>query len=110
MRKIPGESSQRPVPLLVIGAGPTGLAALFFAAMRGIEAIGIEAGGAGGDQVAADQEVVVFRYPAVKPGQSLRLRLSETYTAPQSYRLDGEDLVFERSLGRPRNSIVLPKG
>jgi hypothetical protein len=64
----------------------------------------------GGDQVAADQEVVVFRYPAVKPGQSLRLRLSETYTAPQSYRLDGEDLVFERSLGRPRNSIVLPKG
>jgi hypothetical protein len=52
----------------------------------------------------------VFRYPAVKAGQSLRLRLSETYTAPQSYRLDGEDLVFERSLGRPRNSIVLPKG
>jgi hypothetical protein len=75
-----------------------------------LAAAGIDAGGAGGDQVAADQEVVVFRYPAVKPGQSLRLRLSETYTAPQSYRLDGEDLVFERSLGRPRNSIVLPKG
>lgn len=64
----------------------------------------------GGQQVAADQEVVVFRYPAVKAGQSLRLRLSETYTAPESYRLDGDDLVFERSLGRPRNSIVLPKG
>jgi hypothetical protein len=75
-----------------------------------LAAAGIDAGGAGGDRVAADQEVVVFRYPAVKPGQSLRLRLSETYTAPQSYRLDGEDLVFERSLGRPRNSIVLPKG
>jgi hypothetical protein len=64
----------------------------------------------GGQEVAPDQEVVVFRYPAVKAGQSLRLRLSETYTAPESYRVDGGDLVFERSLGRPRNSIVLPKG
>jgi hypothetical protein len=73
-----------------------------------LAAAGIDAGG--GDQAAADQEVVVFRYPAVKAGQSLRLRLSETYTAPQSYRLDGEDLVFERSFGRPRNSVVLPKG
>ena len=64
----------------------------------------------GGQQVAPDQEVVVFRYPAVKAGQSLRLRLSETYTAPESYRVDGDDLIFERSLGRPRNSVVLPKG
>jgi hypothetical protein len=36
--------------------------------------------------------------------------MSETYTAPQSYRLEGEDLVFDRSFGRPRNSVVLPKG
>jgi hypothetical protein len=78
-----------------------------------LAAAGIDAGGAaaaGAGQVASDQEVVVFRYPAVKPGESLRLRLSETYTAPESYRLDGDDLVFERSLGRPRNSVVLPKG
>ena len=33
-----------------------------------------------------------------------------TYTAPQSYRLDGDEFVFERSLGRPRNSVVLPRG
>jgi hypothetical protein len=46
----------------------------------------------------------------VKKGQSVRLRLSETYTAPQSYRLEGDELVFDRSLGRPRNSVVLPKG
>ena len=46
----------------------------------------------------------------MKPGQSIRLRISETYTAPQSYRLEGQDLVFERSLGRPRNSVVLPAG
>src|SRR5207253_2870223 len=43
-------------------------------------------------------------------GQSLRLRMYETYTAPQSYRLDGDELVFDRSFGRPRNSVVLPRG
>lgn len=61
-----------------------------------------------GQAVTPDTEVVVIHFPAIKPGQSLRLRISETYTAPQSYRLDGEDLVFERSLGRARNSVVLP--
>jgi hypothetical protein len=64
----------------------------------------------GDDPVAPDQEVVVTRFTPVKKGQSVRLRISETYTAPQSYRLDGDELVFERSLGRPRNSIVLPRG
>lgn len=72
-----------------------------------MKAAGIDAGG---DQVADDQQVVVTRFPAVKKGQSVRLRLSETYTAPQSYRLEGDELVFERSLGRPRNSVVLPNG
>jgi hypothetical protein len=35
----------------------------------------------GGDQVAPDQQVVVTRFSPVKKGQSIRLRLSETYTA-----------------------------
>ncbi len=64
----------------------------------------------GGEDVASDQQVVVFRFPAVKKGESLRLRMSETYAAPQSYRLEGDELVFDRSLGRPRNSVVLPAG
>src|SRR5262245_31463868 len=63
-----------------------------------------------GEAVKPDTEIVVLYFPAVKPGQSVRLRISETYTAPQSYRLDGSDLVFERSLGRTRNSVVLPAG
>ena len=63
-----------------------------------------------GEAVTPDTEIVVLYFPAVKPGQSIRLRISETYTAPQSYRLDGADLVFERSLGRSRNSVVLPPG
>ncbi len=64
----------------------------------------------GGERVAPDQEVVVTPFPAVKKGQSIRLRLSETYTAPESYRVEGEEFAFERSLGRPRNSVVLPRG
>jgi hypothetical protein len=52
----------------------------------------------------------VIPFPAVQAGQSLRLRISETYTAPVSYKLDGDDLVFDRSLGRPRNAVVLPSG
>jgi hypothetical protein len=72
-----------------------------------MKAAGIDAGG---DLVAPDQQVVVTRFSPVKKGQSIRLRLSETYTAPQSYRLEGDEFVFERSLGRPRNSVVLPRG
>ena len=63
-----------------------------------------------GDPVAPDQEVVVTRFPPVKKGQSIRLRLSETYVAPESYHLDGDELVFDRSFGRARNSVVLPRG
>ncbi|HEY0369929.1 MAG TPA: hypothetical protein VGC85_10050, partial [Chthoniobacterales bacterium] len=48
--------------------------------------------------------------PPVKKGESIRLRMSETYTAPECYRLDGDELVFDRSFGRPRNSVVLPHG
>ena len=63
-----------------------------------------------GEPVAPDQEVVITHFAPVKKGQSVRLRLSETYTAPQSYRLDGDELVFDRSFGRTRNSVVLPRG
>jgi hypothetical protein len=72
-----------------------------------MKAAGIDAGG---EQVADDQQVVVSRFAPVKKGQSVRLRMSETYTAPQSYRLEGDELVFDRSFGRPRNSVVLPRG
>lgn len=65
---------------------------------------------AGEEKIALEQEVVVFRFPAVKKGESLRLRMSETYTAPECYRLEGDELVFDRGLGRPRNAVVLPRG
>jgi len=63
-----------------------------------------------GETVTPETEIVVLYFPPVTPGQTVRLRISETYTAPASYRVDGSDLVFERSLGRTRNSVVLPPG
>jgi hypothetical protein len=53
---------------------------------------------------------VVIPFAAVQAGQTLRLRIAETYTAPASYRMNGDELVFDRSLGRPRNAVVLPSG
>ena len=63
-----------------------------------------------GEEVEAKADVVVIPFPAVKAGETLRLRISETYTAPVSYRIEGDELVFDRSLGRPRNAVVLPSG
>jgi hypothetical protein len=62
------------------------------------------------EAVAPTAQVVVVRFTPVKKGQSMRLRISETYTAIGSYHLDGDELVFDRSLGRPRNAVVLPPG
>lgn len=63
-----------------------------------------------GESVAATAHVVVIPFAPLQQGQTLRLRIAETYTAPASYKLDGEELVFDRSLGRPRNAVVLPSG
>jgi hypothetical protein len=49
-----------------------------------------------GETVDPKDRVVVIPFPApVKAGETLRLRIAETYTAPVSYRLDGDELVSE---------------
>jgi hypothetical protein len=67
-----------------------------------------------GEPVDPAAQVVVISFAPVKAGQSSRIRISETYAAPASYRLnvdrDGDELIFDRSLGRPRNAVVLPEG
>ena len=63
-----------------------------------------------GEPIQADTEVVVITFPAVQSGQSTRLRITETYTDSGRYRLDGEELVWDRAFGRPRNTVVLPAG
>ena len=58
----------------------------------------------------ADGEVVVISFPAVKKGQSIRLRIEETYTDPARYAVIDGQLMWNRSFGRPKNDIVLPAG
>jgi len=55
-------------------------------------------------------EVVVIDFAPVKKGQSVRLRISETYTDPSRYGLVDGQLVWHRSFGRPSNDVVLPEG
>ena len=62
------------------------------------------------DQVEPDTQLVLIPFGPVKKGQSVRLRISETYTDPARYAvLDGQ-LMWHRSFGRPRNDMVLPAG
>lgn len=61
-------------------------------------------------EIPSDAEVVVAHFDPVPPGGSVRIRIAETYTDPKSYRLEGDELVFDRTFGRPRNAVVLPAG
>lgn len=82
-------------------------AALTSETVRGaaITAIDPRAGG-----VTAETTAVVFRFPPVAAGQSRRIRIAETYTDPERYRLIGDELAWHRSFGRPDNAVVLPTG
>ena len=55
-------------------------------------------------------EVVVFRFAAIAAGTTLRLRMFETYTDPVRYTVTNDELVWDRSFGRPANAVVLPMG
>ena len=63
-----------------------------------------------GEPVTAESEVVLIRFAPVKQGQSVRLRISETYTDPGRYGVVGDELVWDRAFGRPANAMVLPAG
>lgn len=47
---------------------------------------------------------------AVGKGESVRIRVEETYTDPVGYKMDGRELVWTRTLGRPINDVSLPEG
>jgi hypothetical protein len=63
-----------------------------------------------GEPVTETSEVVVIRFAPVKQGQSVRLRISETYTDPGRYGIVGDELVWDRAFGRPANAMILPAG
>jgi hypothetical protein len=63
-----------------------------------------------GEPVMDTTHVVVISFPSIRTGQSARLRITETYTDRNRYFLDGDELVWDRAFGRPRNTVVLPSG
>ncbi|HKF59452.1 MAG TPA: hypothetical protein VKJ45_28695 [Blastocatellia bacterium] len=63
-------------------------------------------------QEATDDSEIVVTHLA-KPlaaGTTNRIRLKETYTDPKSYYIEGDEVVWDRSFGRLRNTVVLPSG
>ena len=64
-----------------------------------------------GEAIKDDSEIVVtYLARSLGPGTTNRIRLKETYADPKSYYLDGDELVWDRSFGRLRNTVVLPPG
>jgi hypothetical protein len=60
-----------------------------------------------------DPDSVVVQGDLEKPlaeGESARVRVEETYTDPVGYTVKNDELVWERTLGRPMNRVTLPAG
>ncbi len=47
---------------------------------------------------------------ALEKGQTVRVRVEESYVDPVGYKMDGQNLVWTRTLGRPVNFVSLPEG
>src|SRR5215471_19765482 len=63
------------------------------------------------DPIQDDSEIVVtYLSHALQSGMTNRIRLMETYADAKSYYLDGDEMVWDRTFGRLRNTVVLPKG
>ena len=52
---------------------------------------------------------VILAHP-VPAGGEYRLAIIKTYKDDKSYYTEGDQIVFKRPLGIPRNSVVLPSG
>ena len=62
-------------------------------------------------EVKDDTEIVVtYLARPLAAGTTNRIRLKETYSDAKSLYLDGEELVWDRTFGRLRNTVVLPPG
>ena len=46
----------------------------------------------------------------IAEGESVRIRVEETYTDAVGYTMDKDELVWKRTLGRPLNLVTLPAG
>jgi hypothetical protein len=62
-------------------------------------------------EVKDDSEIVVtYLTRPLSAGTTNRIRLKETYADAKSLYLDGDELVWDRTFGRLRNTVVLPSG
>lgn len=58
-----------------------------------------------------DTEIVVtYLAGPLAAGATNRIRLKETYADAKSLYMDGDELVWDRTFGRLRNTVVLPQG
>jgi hypothetical protein len=58
-----------------------------------------------------DSEVVItYLAHSLAEGETKRIRLKETYTDAKSYYSEGGEIVWDRTFGRLRNTVVLPQG
>ena len=63
------------------------------------------------DPIKDDSEIVVtYLARAIEPGTTNRIRLMETYADSKSFYLEGDELVWDRTFGRLRDTVVLPVG
>ena len=72
---------------------------------------GKDARAAGQENADLDTSYIKVHLPRPVPeGGEVRLRIDKTYRDPKSYYVEGERIVFARSLGVRRNAVVLPAG
>ncbi|NKB88068.1 MAG: hypothetical protein GKS06_07610 [Acidobacteria bacterium] len=64
------------------------------------------------DRTVEDDSIVIQAqlHAPVASGHSVRIRVQETYVDSGRYTIDGDELVWDRTLGRPRNVVHLPAG
>ena len=63
-----------------------------------------------GQPITAQTQVAVVWFDPIVQGQSMRLRIEETYTDAARYGMVGDQLVWDRGFGRPYNALLLPPG
>ena len=63
-----------------------------------------------GSPINSESEVIAIWYAPLKEGETKRLRITETYTDPNRYIVDENELIWDRSFGRNRNVVILPPG
>lgn len=73
---------------------------------KDVNALGYYPNPAPNDEVVVQAELA----HAVAAGQSVRVRVIETYTDPKGYTVSNGELTWDRTLGRPRNEVTLPPG